>query len=381
MSDNRNVKLLSLLLALLIVLVLNFNISIVSASGPTELRSDVVAKNITRTDGTLEVNPSFVGNGSSIVYLEFTGDPVYPKPWNYRLALTDRTGITWKALSEPGVVDYSVLPGGSEILYLSVTQNNDPLPEINHDTEEYYDLQVDWQVYQLNLRTEKKTTVATGTSPLVDGCRLLKQNIAPDLASKQLVTVSPDGSYRLQIVRENQGAGDVIAGYLIDKEQRQPAWTTDGYMTHTHLSWMPQVLWLDDDSMITLMFDSFNDPAFPQSDGEFAIVRVDLETPKLVELYRSDKIKPFPRLSLDAARATVFFQEAGPEGVTQLCRLNLGSGERDIIYVSEGSLGEARASFDGTSLVLTELRDVDFEIIRLDLDVRPAQSLVRTELE
>ncbi|MFQ5652703.1 MAG: hypothetical protein ACE5IY_22445 [bacterium] len=329
-------------------------------------------KNITRTSNVLEVNPRFVGNGSHIVYLEFTGDPLYPAPWHYRLVLSDRNGHTAMPLTDSGVIDYTVLPGGRELRYLVIGSftGEDALDD------DFYRQITDWQLWHLDLPSQKKQLVErSGGRPLLDGYGLLGVSGLPDFDSDTMESDSPHRTHRLGLSRKTVGGIDFIEFRLLEDDGEKLIWSTEGYKTHTHVNWLPPVVWLSETTFLTLGFDSFSSRAFPQTEGVFSIVRINLTNETKTVLYRSERLKPFPRFSLDLTSSTLYFQQTGRDDSSELWRLNFKSGNSDILYRTRAALGEARATFDGASVVLTRLQNNDFDIVRLDLEKNKTQRL------
>lgn len=69
--------------------------------------SDFYHKNITQSNDRLEINPTFIDNNHSILYLVFTGDPLAPHEWDYKLEKSDKDGLSRCSLSSTGVIRLS----------------------------------------------------------------------------------------------------------------------------------------------------------------------------------------------------------------------------------------------------------------------------------
>jgi hypothetical protein len=129
------------------------------------------------------------------------------------------------------------------------------------------------------------------------------------------------------------------------------------------------VVWLDESSFITVRFQSIPDERFPQSEGLFSIVRVDLNEPSETHLFSDFALKPFPKIALHPSASTLYFHKVGKAyETTELWRLNLVTKLAEMIYSVEGDLGDVRFASDGSSLVFTQLIDHNFDIIRVDLE-------------
>ena len=61
--------------------------------------SDFYHKNITQSNDRLEINPTFIDNDQSILYLVFSGVPFAPQPWDYKLEKSDKDGLSRLSLS------------------------------------------------------------------------------------------------------------------------------------------------------------------------------------------------------------------------------------------------------------------------------------------
>lgn len=335
-------------------------------------KSPAKVENITQSAARLELNPRFVGNDAYIVYLEFCGNEEYPEPWGYRLMMIDRGGHTLAPLTKSGVVDFTVLPTASEIKYLTV-----PAKNIKAWSEENFLTEItQWEVWQLNMRTHKHTLVETADNrPLKDGYALLGISGLPGAEQEAVINISPEGSRSLQVTRYASNGKDMIAFVTAG----QVAFQTEEFKTHTHFNWQPQTLWLDENEIITLQFESQSNASLPQTEGLFSIIRLDLENGKSQTVFQSTQLNPFPRFQLHTEKAHLYFQQLGKAGRNELWRLNLETGQADMLYQTKGAIGESRPSFDGTSLVFTELIDGNFDLMRLDLVPNQTSSFAGTD--
>ncbi|RMF57872.1 MAG: hypothetical protein D6743_18395 [Calditrichaeota bacterium] len=228
-----------------------------------------------------------------------------------------------------------------------------------------------WQIVRLDLASRRTELVVRSVGrPLSEGYRRLGVGSLPDFASGLLLSESPEGKHRVTFRRRTQ---DGLVYFDLttpdDTGSQQSIFETESWNTYSHIAWVPTVLWLDEESFLTLGFVSDFDPTFPQSRGEFSIVKVDLATREMTILYHDRNLNPFPRFVLDAKEPALLFQRTTPDrDQTELCRLNLNDNRVDLIYRVPGELGQVRFSRTGDSVVLSQRLGENFDIIRLVLD-------------
>ncbi len=333
---------------------------------------DSRVRNVTRTATLFELNPRFVAGGSEILYLEFTGDPEQPMPWDYRLMVSDRTGDSVAELTGPGVVDYIIGLEMSVVKLLVVAQAPTEPAEF-----ELSDDIVPWELWQLDLKTRaRKLLYLSKSESLRAGYAKLGLAELPNSKQDRLTTVSPNKENRLVVTRESDSGKNAIKFYNARGGAAQRLiLTSERYNTYTHTSWLPPVVWLNEHQILTLHFRHRRTEVFPQNEGVFSIVRVDLSDGSTEVVFESDRLKPFARMSLNENHSSLLFQQTGDEQRTELWRLNLRSRNADMIYWTSGAIGEARSSLDGASLVFSRLEADNFDIIRLDLERHRMQRL------
>ncbi len=351
-----------------IVLFVVLSQSFLSAT-PGLAGGNAYSKNLTGTDLRQEVNPRFTADGENVIYMEFTGDPDNPAPWDYRLLLTDRNGFGVKALTLPGVLDFQVLANGRDLLFVQMV-----LPPDGFGGFDTVGSRVVRQLKRLNLETQSEQIVETDAAQsLAAVYAAVGLELAGYFLHGDILSVSPAATNRVSIVNDPAGQSIRILQRAAGKpEADRTLLHSDLYLTQQDLPWRPSVIWLDEFSLISNNYESAAEDA---SAGRFAINRIDLRTGVTTLLYASGRVRPFPRLALNNTGSVVYFQQNGGNGVTELWGLNLTTGYADKIYETLAEPGTPRCSPDGASLVFTQLENQDFDIIRLDLERNRIRSL------
>ena len=80
-------------------------------------------KNITQSQDRLEINPTFMDNDHTILYLVFTGEPFAPQPWNYKLEKSNAEGQSRFSLTSSGVIEYQISDDGQKVFLLRSAGN------------------------------------------------------------------------------------------------------------------------------------------------------------------------------------------------------------------------------------------------------------------
>ena len=327
--------------------------------------SDFYHKNITQSNDRLEINPTFIDNNHSILYLVFTGDPLAPHEWDYKLEKSDKDGLSRCSLSSTGVIDYQVSEDGRKVLLLRSGGD--------HQIEEFPDCKTndevkDWHVFELDLQTGEKQHVAASKSrSLSEGYKLLGIKTVLDV-SEQYFSKSTQGLNQILVKRWfNENHGFISFQYFKNERSSKIVFKTEAWKPYAHLNWLPTITWLDETSFITLGFQGTFDKKLPQSAGSFSIVKVDIKD-GIELLYKDSRIHPFPKMAMAPNGIELFFRKLENGDTTQLWRLNIITKETDLIYSVRGDLGKPRFSKNGSSLLFTELSNNNSEIIRLDLE-------------
>ncbi len=324
-------------------------------------------KNLTTSVDLEEVAPTFVQDGASVVFMEFTGDPFDPKVSDYRLVLTDREGTEFKVLTTSGVVQYWPGPGRNELSYMTVPANT------AGDTESCSAkagmLGTFWTV-NLDTGVLHRDEPGSRRSP-VKGQGMYGA-LCQDLKNGELVLSSPDASATIKMAQERAGEQQLINLFHLEDQEMSLVHTTELYLTGSHFGWRPEMLWRDERSFLTLKYVGSEE----SETGEWSIMEITLDQNESAALYRSKRIKPFPRMALDVAAGSVCFQQTAAASVgTELWRLNLATGAVDMIYRTQAELGEISLSPVGSSLVTTQLLNDRFDIIRVDFDLNRLERL------
>jgi hypothetical protein len=326
--------------------------------------SNMYFKNITHSDHQLEMNPRFIENGTKILFLIFTGNPESPKPWDYMLSSSDREGHSIYYITSQGVLDYNVLSDEFGVLVLKAITTAE-----NWDIDAYEDIR-EWELWYLDLENRVNVLLESSKGlPLSEGYKILGLADLPNHQLAQFSTQSPRRTTRLLVQREEKEEKYFYKFYVEKGVGRKVIFTTEAWQSYSHNEWWPAVVWLDESSFITVRFQSIPDERFPQSEGLFSIVRVDLNEPSETHLFSDFALKPFPKIALHPSASTLYFHKVGKAyETTELWRLNLVTKLAEMIYSVEGDLGDVRFASDGSSLVFTQLIDHNFDIIRVDLE-------------
>lgn len=330
------------------------------------------SKNITQKIDGFAVNPRLVENGAEVLFLVFSGDPQSPKPWDYKLSKSDRDGNSAYFLTSSGVLDYTVNTNGSGVLVLMMMNSCDT------SVSSYEDIQA-WELWYLDLQSEEKLLLESSSNlPLSDGYKILGLADLPNSSEGQMVSGSPQKTQKLLIQRNSAGFNFYFSFYRLDANQRRTEiFRTEAWQSYYDFEWWPSVVWLTERSFLTLRFQSLFNEVFPQSEGLFSIVKVDLISKAAVEIHSDFSIKPFPRLTLSPDGGFLVFQKFGSDKeITELWKLRLDDATFERIYAVRGELGEPRFAADGKSLVFTEVVGSHFDIIRLDLERSSIENVV-----
>ncbi|MFQ5637304.1 MAG: hypothetical protein ACE5IR_04850 [bacterium] len=332
---------------------------------PFEAHSRYFSKNITRSNNFSEVNPRFVNNGDQVLFLVFTGNPESPMPWDYVLTKSDRDGHIANYLSSHGVLDYAVLSNDGGILVLraapsiySIDVKNTPYEAIR-----------DWELWYINISNEEEVLVETSMGlPLSEGYRMLGLVDLPNNELGRIVSASPQKSTQLQAELVRNGDFWFFEFYHIQPHSRSKLiFESECWRSYSDVQWWPEITWIDDHRFITIGFNSFSDEDFPQSEGLFSIVTVNLLSGESEIIYSDYDLRPFPKFVLNSSATVLYFQKS-TQDVTELWKLNLENRDAEMMYRVIGELGEVRLSSDESSLVFTQLFENNFDIIRLDME-------------
>jgi len=328
--------------------------------------SDFYHKNITQSNDRLEINPTFIDNDQSILYLVFSGVPFAPQPWDYKLEKSDKDGLSRLSLSSTGVIDYQVSEDGQKVLLLRSCSDRqiEELQDCDTNSEVK-----DWEVFELNLQTgEKQQIAAANGRSLSEGYKLLGMKTVIDV-SEQYFSKSTQGLNQILVKRWfNENYGFISFQYFKNEGSSKTVFKTEAWKPYAHLNWLPTITWLDETSFVTLGFQGAFDKKLPQSHGFFSIVKIDIRDEGIELLHKDSRIHPFPKMVMAPNGIELFFRKLENRDTTQLWRLNIITKETDLIYSVRGDLGKPRFSKNGSSLVFTELSNNNSEIIRLDLE-------------
>lgn len=332
------------------------------------------SKNITRTIEQLAVNPRLIGNGSQILFLTFSGDPNHPKPWDYKLSRADRDGNSAYFLTSSGVLDYSVLTNERGVLILMAI----PSLQANPECERLYEEIREWELWHLDLESEEKQLLESSSNlPLSDGYKILGLADLPQSVTGSISSRSPDKTRQIMIQRQPAGINFYFKYLRVDNAKKQvEVFRTASWQSYHDNEWWPEIVWLNERSLLTIGFQNLFNDSFPQSEGLFSIVKVDLISGATQNLHSDFSIKPFPRMALNPDGSALFFQKCGFDNSSELWKLNLTNDAAEMIYSVAGELGDSRFAADGKSLVFTEVTDQHFDIIRLDLERNSIENVV-----
>lgn len=336
-------------------------------SAPTDSNSPRPFKNITRSSHLLEVKPRFIENDKSVLYLVFCGDTLSPKPWDYRLSKSDRDGNSFFYLTQKGVLDYNVLPNEQGIIVLKV----DPSSKFNNFENKFYEQIQDWELWYYNLQGGERVLLEESNClPLSVGFSMLGLGAFPDLDSEEYLITSPQKTEQFVIQKERVQDANYFKYYQLgENDEEQAIFETEIWNSYSDLNWWPTIIWLNENTILTTKFSSEPETHFPQSKGWFSIVKINLKIKSQEILYEDHLLNPFPKFVLNPMATDLYFQRLSEDkNITELWKINLLTKVREQIYEVNGELGEARFSLDGSSLVLTQLRQNNFDIIRLDLN-------------
>lgn len=327
--------------------------------------SDFYHKNITQSKDRFEINPRFVNDDSNILYLVFTGDPFTPQPWNYKLEKSNMEGQSRISLTSSGIIYYQVSGNARKVFLLRSA--GDRQVEKFLDCETNTEIK-DWQVFELDLQTgEKQEVAAANGRSISEGYKLLGLETGLDV-SDQYFSKSTQGSNKILVKRRfSENNGFISFQYFNNNGSPKTVFKTEAWKPYAHLNWLPTITWLDENSFVTLGFQSSFDKKLPQSGGSFSIVKVDIKE-GIELLYKDSRIHPFPKMVMAPNGIELYFRRLEDSDTTQIWRLNIITKETDLIYSVRGDLGEPRFSKNGSSMVFTLLSNNNSEIIRLDLE-------------
>lgn len=334
----------------------------VSGQQPTVLS----VKNVTDSIDKCEISPTFVNHGRQVLFLIFDGDEMQPRLWDYRLAISNRDGGSTEVLTGKGVIDYVVKDSGNQVYFLLYTGNVDSPPEDtgNPDIRK-------WAIYRLALDTRKIAFVeASGDRPLLQGLEALGVAKIYDATAQQMIYPSPFGDTKVILKRTNEnGTPELIYSLGHARDAATSFYTTDAWQTHGHYAWFPPVVWLDDENILTLRFAKSQHLRFPQKQGVFSIVKVNLSTGVASPILTDAFIDPFTSLSVNSTAEAVYFQRRSfDDRYSELWAVNPSTGETGRLYWLSGQLSGCQLSSDGSSILFTQLLEGNFDIVRLDLN-------------
>ena len=341
-------------------------LTLVSSLNGAEASSKFYFKNLTRTQDYIEVNPRFVNDGNYVLFLVFVGNPASPGPADYVLTKCDRDGHLIYYMSTRGVLDYNVLENESGVLVLKAVED----PETaTAESSTPYEQQQAWELWYINFENDEEVLLEASMGlPLSEGYRMLGLTDLPDSNLGQIRSLSPHKTNQLLVKRDRVDDYWVFRYYRVtDDSEPDEVFRSESWVPLTDQEWWPTIRWLNESTFVTVSFNSALDEKFPQSQGLFSIVSVDLEHGTGEVLYSDFDIHPFPKVVLSPSGQNLYFQKSR-NGFSEIWRLNLVSRSAEILYRVEGELGEVRISPDETSLVFTQHTEDNFDIIRLDVD-------------
>jgi len=328
-------------------------------------------KNITNSEDVQEVHPAFTQDGASVVFMEFTGSPLGPGLPDYRLILVDRDGHSYRTIVSEGVIDYRLGPDEAQLMYLKGSRT-DGASESDLD---FSSQEIVWDLWRLDLESGGNRLVELGGDrDLSAGYRALQVS-AYDRRSGEIWIPSPSGRRTVitTLVPNKKEYASVNLFQIDGARDARLVLTSDAYQTHHHYSWLPEIVWLDEQTLVIVQYEGANGAS---DAAKWSLVEIDLADHGKKKLYSSNRIKAFPKMSLDISRTLLYFQQLPAAGTgTELWRLNLATGKADIVYHTDAELGKAWCSPIGSSLVMTQLLDGKFDIIRLDLELNKLERL------
>lgn len=343
-------------------------------SAPVDAGARYAVTNITESPEDYEVNPSFAEQGRTVLFLTFVGDANAPRPWDYVLCKTDVHGQTRSYLSTAGVIHYRVQDNGYHVLIL----RTDPDRAFHGDEIAFYSSRCDWQIWQLDLRTQKRRLVQSANNqPLARGYAKLGVTGLPDFKLGRAIHAAPNGKREIVVQREKNRDRYVFTFYRRDGGTQREIYSTEAWISYRDVEWFPELIWLDHSTFLTVVFRSDPEAKFPQSRGLFSIVKFNLNKAHGEIVYEAEAARPFTKLCYDPLTADVFFQKFDENTKqTELCRLNLNDNGVDIVYDSAGQLGEVGLERQGAEVVFTEFKTNTSDIMRLTLTGPGIQRLV-----
>jgi len=346
----------------------------VAMSAPFDAGSKYNVTNITDSPDNYELNPSFAEQGKSILFMLFTGDVDDPRPWDYILCKSDLYGHTWSYVSTAGVIDYRVQDNRHDVLIL----RTDPDRDFEGSDMEFYSSRCDWEIWQLDLRTEKQRLVEDANNqPIALGYARLGVTGLPDFERGRSVKRAPDGKRKIIVQREKKQGRYFFTFYQQETESRHEIHSTEAWQSYRDTEWFPPIVWLDNSTFLTVAFRSNFHPKFPQSEGFFSIVNFNLNNANSEVVYEAESLEPFTNLCYNPNTADIFFQRMNANTKkTELCQLNSNGKAVEIVYESDGQLGKLKFDYPGTEMVLTEFQHSGSDIMRLTLRGQQIQRLV-----
>jgi len=334
-------------------------------------RAGSLFKNITQSDTVQEVKPAFTEDGTSVVFMAFTGTLLGPGLPDYCLVLADRDGHSRKTIVPNGVIDYRLGQDETRLTYLKGSTKN-RVAEFDLD---FGSGEIGWDLWMLDLGSGESTLVEQGRGrELSAGYHAL--NVSDyDLQRGEIWNPSPAGTRMVIAALIPNDENPRINLFQVEGPHEPRLFLTTGvYLTHHHYSWLPEIVWIDEQSVIVLRYDG------ARGTSKWSLVVVDLARRTEKTLYASNRVKAFPKMSLDFSKSLLYFQQLPASGSgTELWRLNLATGEADMVYHTEAELGKAYSSPVGSSLVMTQLLNGKFDIIRLDLGLNKLERLAINE--
>jgi len=322
--------------------------------------------NVTGSVERSEILPAFVNWGHQIVFLVFDGDTFNPKPWDYRLAISDRRGHHVKMLTGSGVIEYAVAKDDNKVRILTRLDDR----ELTLSDEDLLHELTEWQLREISLETGKNRLIASANGrPLLVGYEMLRPERTVDERHYRTKWQSPFARDNVVVQRFAQGEENFVRwDHITPSGGVEELFVSHAWNSYGHIGWSPPVVWLDADHVVTLAFNSREDAKLPQSEGLFSILVIDLKTKHVDTILYDAGIYPFSQLTVHPFEACVYFQKINANtGYRELWQLHLETREARKLYASTGEFGGIRVSKDGGSLVFTQLIDDNFDIVRLDL--------------
>lgn len=343
-------------------------------SAPSDSGSRANITNLTDSPAHYEFNPSFAEQGRSVLFLMFNGDVDDPRPWDYVLCKSDILGHTWSYVSAAGVIDYRVQDDGYHVLIL----RTDPERTFEGSGLEFYSSRCNWEIRRLDLRTESELLVESAKNePLTRGYARLGVDGLPDFELGRSISRSPDGQRNIIVRREKNRDRYFFNFSQIKEGSRRDIYSTEAWKSYRDEEWFPKVVWLQNNSFLTVTFRSDPNPKFPQSEGLFSIVKFNLNNDDSEVVYKAAALEPFTNLCYNPYTRDIFFQKMNANtNKIELCRLNSFDKDVEIVYESDWQLGELRFEPQGSEAVLTGFQNDNSDIFRLTLNGHRIQRLV-----